>query len=255
MLKDILRPVYRSLLAAIHAGKECRCNLCGKSFSKMKPPIGIHADGTTFLRTEGEAGYCWKCNSYPRVRAVWHWLENDYRIQEKANLQLLHIAPEEQLAEKLLQLPGVTYTAVDKFCEGYHYGEFVKHADILDLPFGDSSFDMVICNHVLEHVKNDAKAMSELYRVLKPGGTALLIVPIDLSLADTLEEEPDEELSTDEREERFGQYDHVRLYGRDYFDRLERAGFQVERKALPSVVVKDLALDPDLEIVTATKAR
>ena len=252
LFKDSLRPLYRSYLASAHSGSECRCNLCGKSFSGMRPLTGRHADGSTFKIT-GKVGACWKCNSYPRVRALWHWLENDYGIQQKLPLQLLHIAPEAQLSDKFLHMQGLDYTAVDKFCEGYQYAKFVKHADILDLPFQDAMFDMVICNHVLEHVKDDTKAMSEIFRVLKSGGTAVLMVPIDNVLEVTLEEKPDEELSGEEREKRFGQYDHVRLYGRDYYNRLQQAGFQVERKVLPPQIVKELALEPKEEIIIASK--
>ena len=251
-LKDLLRPLYRNLLATAHSGSECRCNLCGKSFSGMRPLMGRRADGSTFIIT-GKVGSCWKCNSYPRVRALWQWLENDFRIQEKLPLQLLHIAPEAQLSDKFLHMQGLDYTAVDKFCEGYKYAKFVKHADILDLPFQDSTFDMVICNHVLEHVKDDARAMSELYRVLKPGGTAVLMVPINNDLEVTAEEKPDEELSGEEREKRFGQYDHVRLYGRDYYNRLQHTGFQVERKMLSPQIVKELALEPKEELIIASK--
>ncbi len=252
-LKDILRPSYRSMLAAMHAGDECRCNLCGKRFAAMRPRKGRHADGSSFIIKDG-AGTCWKCNSYPRVRALWHWLVNDFKIQEKVDFELLHIAPEQQLADKFLKMPGIHYTAVDKFCPGYKYANYVSHADVTDLHFHDSMFDMIICNHVLEHVKNDSKAMSELLRVLKPNGTAVLMVPIDMDAEHTDEEKPDEELSGDERERRFGQPDHVRMYGRDYFERLENVGFHVEHIAFPADLVKELALNPTEEVILAVKS-
>ncbi len=253
VLKDALRPAYRSLLATLHAGSRCRCNLCGKSFSRMKPPIGVHSDGTTFKRTDGGAGNCWKCNSYPRVRAIWHWLENDFKIGQRFDLSLLHIAPEEQLAQKLRIMPGIHYTAVDKFTPGYHYADYVMHADLLELPFQDETFDMVICNHVLEHIKDDVKAMAELYRLLKPGGIAIVMTPMDLSLEHSIEEGPDEVLSDAEREKRFGQYDHVRIYGMDYFERLRQVGFTVDRKKMPDNVVNELELDAEQDVVIATK--
>ena len=89
--------------------------------------------------------------------------------------------------------------------------------------------DVIICNHLLEHVEDDSRAMSELYRIMRPGGWGIMLVPEDRSRATTFEDD-----SITDREERtrlFGQYDHRRLYGRDYDQRLERAGFIVERIA------------------------
>ncbi len=98
-------------------------------------------------------------------------------------------------------------------------------ADICDLPFKDDQFDFIICNHVLEHIPNDTQAMKEIYRVLKPGGTAILQVPYKADLSTTFSDD-----SITDREERtriFGQYDHVRVYGMDYFKKLESIGFKV----------------------------
>ncbi len=97
--------------------------------------------------------------------------------------------------------------------------------DITDIQFPENSFDAIICNHVLEHVIDDYKAMTELHRVLKPGGWAILQVPISLSLDKTYE---DFSITTARgREEAFGQDDHVRIYAKDYASRLEQAGFKV----------------------------
>jgi SAM-dependent methyltransferase len=99
--------------------------------------------------------------------------------------------------------------------------------NVLDIPFPDNSFDLVICNHLLEHVPNDMDAMKELLRVLKVGGEAILQVPISKNSAKTIE---DWSVTTpEERERAFGQFDHVRIYGQDYTDRLTLAGFKVER--------------------------
>jgi SAM-dependent methyltransferase len=99
-------------------------------------------------------------------------------------------------------------------------------ADISDLPFPDNEFDFIICNHVLEHIPDDTKAMQEIYRVLAPGGTAILQVPYKADLEKTFEDNS----ITDpkERARIFGQYDHVRVYGMDYFTKLESIGFKVE---------------------------
>jgi len=102
--------------------------------------------------------------------------------------------------------------------------------DIAEIPLPDASYDLIVCNHVLEHIPNDLKAMTELRRILHPSGVAILQCPIDSSLAQTQEDltitDPDE------RRRRYGDADHVRQYGRDYGDRLGAAGFHVERNTL-----------------------
>jgi len=98
----------------------------------------------------------------------------------------------------------------------------MRAANLTRLPFPDEQYDAIVCNHVLEHVPDDRRAMAELYRVLKPGGWAALLVPMTETLTDE-----DPAASPEERKKRFGQEDHVRLYGRDYLDRLREAGFRV----------------------------
>lgn len=99
------------------------------------------------------------------------------------------------------------------------------HTDITAIPFLESSFDVILCSHVLEHVADDGKAMRELFRVLKPGGWAVLLVPVDSRREETFEDPT--VVAPTERERLFGQADHVRLYGRDFPSRLEKAGFTV----------------------------
>jgi ubiquinone/menaquinone biosynthesis C-methylase UbiE len=101
-------------------------------------------------------------------------------------------------------------------------------ADICNLPFSDQQFDWVVCNHVLEHIPSDKIAMQEIFRVLKPGGTAILQVPLRLD-QNTFED--DRITDPKERAQVFGQYDHVRIYGKDYRERLEQIGFQVKMLA------------------------
>ena len=97
---------------------------------------------------------------------------------------------------------------------------------VCNLPFADGCFDVILCNHVLEHIPNDTKAMQELYRVLKPGGWGIFQIPQDLKREKTFED--DSITDKKERAKIFGQYDHVRIYGRDYFDKLRSVGFTVE---------------------------
>ena len=98
-------------------------------------------------------------------------------------------------------------------------------ADICNLPFKDNVYDVILCNHVLEHIPDDTKAMKELFRVLKPGGMAILQIPQDLKRLVTFTDNS----VTDQKERAkiFGQYDHVRIYGRDYFEKLRSIGFKV----------------------------
>jgi SAM-dependent methyltransferase len=157
-------------------------------------------------------------------------------------LSLLHIAPETFLGRTLRALPNIDYLSGDLESPA----AMVK-MDITDIQYPDASFDVILCNHVLEHVPADRQAMRELYRVLKPGGWAILQVPIDESRAETLE---DPTIVTPEaRQQYYGQYDHVRLYGRDYAERLSEVGFRVERdvfcQQLPSGQIGRFALQTD----------
>ena len=158
--------------------------------------------------------------SLERHRQMWLYLNNETDFFTQ-NYKVLHIAPEQEFLRKFKKMKNLDYTSADL------YSPIVDvKADILDLPFEDESFDVVFCNHVLEHIEEDQKAMSELYRVMKKGGWGILQVPMKNSL-----EKSYEDFSiTDpkERQKHFGQYDHVRWYGMDYFSRLEQAGFTVD---------------------------
>jgi SAM-dependent methyltransferase len=139
----------------------------------------------------------------------------------EAPSRVLHVAPERNLQKVFKCCPNLDYQTAD-----LDSPLAAIKLDVMNIQYPDEEFDVIICNHVLEHVPDDATAMSELFRVLKPGGFAILQVPIALS-EETTDEDP-RVLDPVEREARFGQYDHVRLYGRDYPRRLERAGFRVE---------------------------
>ena len=158
--------------------------------------------------------------SLERHRQMWLYLQNETDFFTK-NYKVLHIAPEQEFLRKFKKMKNLDYTSADLFSPIVD----VK-ADILDLPFADESFDVIFCNHVLEHIEDDRKAMSELYRVMKKGGWGILQVPMKNSLEKTYEDFT----ITDpkERQKHFGQYDHVRWYGMDYFDRLKSVGFDAE---------------------------
>ncbi len=135
-------------------------------------------------------------------------------------LKVLHFAPEQAFYKRFRKQKNLDYTTTDLFSPLAD----VK-ADICNLPFEDNQYDVILCNHVLEHIPDDTKAMQELYRVLKPGGMAILQIPQDLSRATTFAD--DSITDQKERAKIFGQYDHVRIYGRDYFDKLRSIGFKV----------------------------
>ena len=158
--------------------------------------------------------------SLERHRLLWLYLKNetDFFSAEK---KVLHFAPEQCFLKRFKSLKNIDYTTTDLLSPIAD----VK-ADICDLPFSDNSYDIILCNHVLEHIPDDTKAMQELYRVLKPGGYGVFQIPQDLSRATTFED--DSITDKKERAKIFGQYDHVRVYGRDYFDKLRSIGFKVE---------------------------
>lgn len=160
--------------------------------------------------------------SLERHRLMWLFLktETDFFTSKKKK-KVLHIAPEQcflDIFRKQNNLDYITSDIESPIAD-------IK-ADICNLPFKDNSFDVIFCNHVLEHISNDTKAMQELYRVLKQGGMGIFQIPQDTSREKTFEDNS----ITDKKERTkiFGQYDHVRVYGRDYFEKLRSIGFDVE---------------------------
>lgn len=160
--------------------------------------------------------------SLERHRLMWLFLRDDTDFfTSKEKIKTLHIAPEQcflDLFRKQKNLEYITSDLESPIAD-------VK-ADICNLPFDDNSFDVIFCNHVLEHIINDTKAMQELYRVLKKGGFGIFQIPQDLSREKTFEDNTI--TNRRERAEIFGQYDHVRVYGRDYFNKLRSVGFAVD---------------------------
>ena len=160
--------------------------------------------------------------SLERHRLMWLFLrDNTTFFTATKKLKVLHIAPEQCFLDIFRKQQNLNYITSDLESPIAD----VK-ADICDLPFKENEFDVVFCNHVLEHISNDTKAMQELYRVLKPGGFGIFQIPQDLSKAITFEDNTITDRK--ERAKLFGQYDHVRVYGRDYFDKLRSIGFKVD---------------------------
>ncbi|MDO8670009.1 MAG: methyltransferase domain-containing protein [Dehalococcoidia bacterium] len=166
-----------------------------------------------------EFALCPRCHSSFRERLMYLYLKNRTTMFQEAH-RVLHIAPERNLQKALRELSNLSYVSAD-----LDSPLAAVKIDITNIAYGDNVFDVIICNHVLEHVPDDRKAMSELLRVLKPGGWAILQVPISLSSANTYEESA---VLPKDREKVFGQCDHVRIYETDYKDRLTLIGFSVQ---------------------------
>lgn len=164
--------------------------------------------------------------SLERHRLLWLYLKNETNFFSKdtetsSTLKVLHFAPEQAFYKRFRNLNNLDYTTTD-----LNSPLADIKADICNLPFNDNEFDIIFCNHVLEHIPDDTKAMQELYRILKPDGMGIFQIPQDLTRAVTFED--DSITDKKERAKIFGQYDHVRVYGRDYFDKLRNIGFKVD---------------------------
>jgi SAM-dependent methyltransferase len=231
----------RFLREQVLAGDTVHCPLCNRgsiAFLPMGTPPRPHV-------------MCPFCGSFERTRMMALALKE--RGLPRSGDRVLHVAPDRSLRSMLSALP-ITYMAGDRMEPGYSYPPGTEYLDITAIPYPDDHFDLIICSHVLEHVADDRRAMRELYRVLGPGGLAILLVP--MSTAPITDEDP-AITDPDQRRERFGQFDHVRLYGRDYFDRLRAAGFTVtvertaDRMGYPDMF--RYGLKADEELVTGTK--
>ena len=159
--------------------------------------------------------------SLERHRLLWLYMDRKTEFLSQ-KLRVLHVAPEQVFYHKFKQFEHWDYTTTD-----LHSPLADVKADICNLPFQDDQYDSILCNHVLEHIPDDLKAMRELYRVLKKGGTLIAQVPLEEERAKTFED--DSITDANERTKVFGQYDHVRIYGLDYFHRMESVGFFTER--------------------------
>ena len=161
---------------------------------------------------------------------IWLWLERHTELFAERPT-LLHIAPEVSLMRHFKRL----YRGTDRYITADLESPLAdRHFDVQDIPMEDCSVGVIICNHLFEHVEDDRRAMAELYRIMRPGGWGIMVVPEDRSRATTFED--DTITDREERTRLFGQYDHRRLYGRDYDERLQGVGFTVERIPFASLL-------------------
>lgn len=229
-IKDILKPLvpekYRADIKIFfkrfqHFGSEFYCPACQSNVDHLQElgydfPVNrekqIIGGGT-------RKAMCPVCGSSDRERLLYLFLEQKTNLfYEKT--KLLHLAPERNLKRIISKKKNIDYLTAD-----LNPMNVMESMDITQINYPDNTFDAILCNHVLEHIPDDQKAMAELFRVLKPGGWAILQVPISGVLKETFEDFS--VTSPYAREKVFGQKDHVRIYGKDYTDRLTSAGFKV----------------------------
>lgn len=238
-LKRIIKNLY-------HTGLRNVCPLCG-FHTRDFAPCGIESSTSKKYHIIGAGrrnAACWKCGASDRERLVFLYLkEVEGLFNESYTGEVLHLAPEKRIAQHILNKKHINYICGDYFADGYQYPSYVRRINALYLPFPEGIFDLLICNHVLEHIEDDHKAMSEFYRVLKNGGKAILQVPISYAIPHTIEN-PNAK-SPEERLEQFGQSDHVRIYGSDYKYRLEKTGFKVELFRFPDKTTSKYGLNKD----------
>lgn len=200
----------RPFLRILYRGKRYTDPIDGKSYRKFLP-YGYQTQRDNVLAPG--------TFSLERHRLLWLYLQNETDFFSSPN-KVLHIAPEQAFYVQFKKQKNLDYTTTD-----LNSPLADIKADITNLPFEKEQFDIVFCNHVLEHVLDDQKAMLELIRVMKKGGVGIFQIPQDLNRATTYEDTSITD--PEERTKHFGQYDHVRVYGRDYFDKLRAVGFEV----------------------------
>jgi SAM-dependent methyltransferase len=231
------RFVLRRLRLAIYRGRRVECPCCGGRFSRFMP--GKH---------DAALRVCPRCGAQERHRGLWLWMRERTDLFSRP-LSILHWAPEYALQRSLAALPNAAYVSAD--LDG---DEAMQHMDITDVPFKDGAFDLILCVHVLEHVADDRRAMREMARVLRPGGMALLMVPIVLEQP-TLEDPAI--VTPEDRRRHYWQEDHVRLYGGDFRGRLAEEGFDVEVdgwiRTLDAATLERYGLFPLEDVYVCTK--
>jgi SAM-dependent methyltransferase len=210
--------LYRWFCALPYIGNRVYCPCCDNHFHRFIPY------GFTQRGPDGPTrnSRCPGCGYIDRHRLLWLYIQSHTNIFSD-RLKILHFAPEAIIQKKLRSCSNLDYTSAD-----LNSPLAMITLDITNIPYAQSSFDVILCSHVLEHIPDDVTAISELYRILKPDGWALILVPFNAERAETFEDASI--VDPKERSRLFGQYDHVRVYGRDFVARLQHAGFTVHQE-------------------------
>ena len=203
-----IKHIYLFLRSLLYLGNNFICPCCGGHFKKFLP----FGNRPNFI--------CPRDGSYKRQRLIWLYLKNKTNFFSN-NLRVLHFGPEYCFQMNFKKMSNLDYISAD-----LNSPEAMVKMDVTNILFKDDYFDVIICIHLLEHVLDDRKALKELYRVLKPGGWAIIQSPINSKLKKTFED--NRIIRPENRRYYFGQEDHVRIYGQDYKTRLENAGFIVK---------------------------
>jgi SAM-dependent methyltransferase len=205
--------IFKFFAPILYRGNKVECPVCERSFSKFL------SYGSNVAHRENVL--CPYDLTLERHRLMWLYLTRKTDFFSAESLKVLHIAPEQCFLTLFKKQKNLDYTTADLVSPIADI-----HFDLHDIPLEDNQYDVIFCNHVMEHVDDPIRCMSELNRVMKPGGWAIMQVPQDMSRAETYEDKSI--TSPEEREKHFWQKDHVRLFGKDYPSYLEKAGFKVE---------------------------
>lgn len=232
LLRTIPRPIlikfsllFSKIAPILYYGNKFEDPISGKTYRKFLP-YGYSG------RAKRDNVLCPGSLSLERHRLLWLYLKNKTDFFTKKR-KMLHIAPEQCFYKLFKAMPNLDYKTGD-----YNSPIADIHFDLHQAPFEDNTFDVIFCNHVLEHVEDANQCMRELYRIMKPGGFGIFQIPQDVNRYETYE---DKSITSErDREIHFWQKDHVRLFGLDYKDKLAAAGFKV--------VVEDYTKDISAEL-------
>ena len=196
----------------VKPGEGVECPICGTRYRRFLPYGYVHMRNNAL---------CPNCLSLERHRLLWLWLTRETDLLRTLP-RTLHIAPEACI---MRHLKRCFRSQPERYITADLESPLAQlHFDVQHIPLADESVDAVLCNHLLEHVADDRQALRELHRILRPGGWGVVLSPVDETRARTFED--DTIVDPAERTRIFGQYDHRRIYGADYVDRLREAGFE-----------------------------
>lgn len=238
VLKNRYRDLSRPIARRRWSGDGRYCPLCESRVREFRP-AGIVPRANA---------RCPVCGSLERHRLLWLYLIERTDLFDNRRKKLLHISPEHVIGSRLRDHRSIDYLSSDLESK-----QAMVQMDITAIELSDDTFDVIICNHVMEHIPDDRRAMAELFRVIQPGGWAILQTPVkgDTTYEDAAFQTPEERLR------HFGQRDHVRMYGRDYRDRLASVGFVVTVddyvRTRDSMTIVSLGLDPDEDVYFCRK--
>ncbi|MFW9867186.1 MAG: class I SAM-dependent methyltransferase [Candidatus Thorarchaeota archaeon] len=234
-----LNSIYTRIKLSYYSGKNLYCPCCENFFRKFYP------HGHAFRST----AKCPNCGSLERHRLLLLYLYNKTLFFSE-KIRVLHFTPSYALERRFKKMANLDYITT-----ALNNPRAMIRMDITNIKFPDENFDVILCYHILEHVKNDQRAMQELYRILKPNGWAIIQVPIDFNLKNTFEDPMI--ISAKDREYYYGHRNHLRRYGRDYIEKLERVGFAVKVDDFIYKInkgsKKKLALSEDEKIIICFK--